>query len=147
MHLMKCPIDGEPIILKDPTSKAPGMCSKCHGFWVPGTTLEEAVRKTHKIGQRACPCCGKVGMWIYYSGAMELDWCSGCHGFWLDSGEFDQLVTRKVIPLNAPGLSESKVSETSFNILDVFSGAVDVVHAVGGTVEAVGSVLNIFDII
>ena len=104
-----CPIDHIELIQKKFSSVYGQECQKCHGVWLPFTTVRELYNNFYlevpakiyhefepEIVHRSWPSKIKCPddqelLTTYEFKKIEIDICGKCKGLWLDKGEIDKL--------------------------------------------------------
>ncbi len=118
------------------------LCGACGGVWLDADELrklgkDEAAllsgtpsQRVPEPGFRACPRCpGLTPLRPREEKGVLLDECGSCGGIWLDAGELEPMRgrRRRFEATVSPGSSGSAAAMASTGMLDVVSGAVDLV--------------------
>jgi Zn-finger nucleic acid-binding protein len=95
-----CPRDKELLASNDVSGYRYYSCEHCHGFWLPGSSLNrilssEGFRSLENLPLAndpavSCPGCRRTCRAVTIQGC-TLDLCEQCRGLWLDAGEVERL--------------------------------------------------------
>jgi len=100
--MSQCPRDGRPLEANDADGYRYCRCPECRGFWIPGASIERAIRLGGLRNLRegapipaapvSCPDCGSACGSLVAQG-VTIDTCPSCRGVWIDRGEAARLTS------------------------------------------------------
>ncbi len=106
--MLRCPVDGYPLVPHTGVAASVAVCEKCVGVWLTREALQRpsvdpaALPPASRVPSReprrsrkhpSCPVCRR-GLVAERVEGIEIDRCLHCGGVWVDPGEYDAVRQR-----------------------------------------------------
>jgi Zn-finger nucleic acid-binding protein len=147
----RCPVDASALRLAERDGYLAAECARCHGIWLPGTTLrrmragaaDRPVADSEPGGTdaRRCPE-DETPLSTVEAKGIVVDRCPTCNGIWFDAGEMERLMAggtdraRQHVTGDVAGMSRG---ELLFAAADIVSFLAEGAYAFGRVSASAGA--------